>query len=182
MGKRECQGNRVKIKNLIFHCSNSHYGDVETFRRWHTDPKPKGRGWRDIGYNAVILNGQRSSNKSKVHLEDGMIEQGRGLNLDAYIDGSERGAHTFGYNANSIGICLVGKKKFTMAQLISAVYFARFYIRIVPEIKIYGHYEKTRGGKTCPNIDMDKMRKVIEDENTQLYMSILDKLANNVMA
>ncbi len=164
------------IKNLIFHCSDSHFGDVSVIRKWHLD-----RGWSDIGYNVVILNGQRSSNKAKVTADDGIIEEGRGLNLDKFIDQKEKGAHAFGYNSNSIGVCLIGQKKFTMEQLTAAVYFARTFLRIIPGLNIFGHYEKTKGNKTCPNIDMDKFRQVIDDENTQLYQAILDKLSYNVM-
>ena len=42
-----------KIKNIIIHCSVSDFGDAELIRSWHVDE----RGWRDIGYNGVILNG-----------------------------------------------------------------------------------------------------------------------------
>ncbi len=60
---------------------------VEHVRKWHTDPKPQGRGWDDIGYNYVI---RRS----------GIVEQGRPLE---YVP-----AHASGYNSRSIGIALAG--------------------------------------------------------------------------
>lgn len=60
---------------------------VEQVRKWHTDPKPKGRGWDDIGYNYLI---RRS----------GVIERGRPLEFIP--------AHAGGYNKRSIGIALAG--------------------------------------------------------------------------
>lgn len=50
--------------------------------KWH-----KARNWSGIGYHHVI---RRS----------GALERGRGLN--------EVGAHAYGYNRTSIGICLIG--------------------------------------------------------------------------
>jgi N-acetylmuramoyl-L-alanine amidase len=60
---------------------------VEAIRRWHTDPKPKGNGWRDIGYHYVID-------------RDGAVATGRPLD--------QVGAHVAGRNTNTIGICLLG--------------------------------------------------------------------------
>lgn len=60
---------------------------VEQVRKWHTDPKPQGRGWDDIGYNYVIR-------------RTGVAEAGRPLE---YIP-----AHAGGYNKQSIGIALAG--------------------------------------------------------------------------
>jgi len=73
---------------LIIHCSDSphDYHGVEAIKQWHTDPKPKGRGWTDIGYHWVI---ERS----------GDLKPGRSE--------SRKGAHTLGHN-DEIGICLCG--------------------------------------------------------------------------
>lgn len=78
------------LNRIILHCSATKEGreySVETIRKWHTDPKPKGRGWRDIGYHYVI------------HL-DGSVSQGRPLD--------QSGAHTKGHNADTVGICYIG--------------------------------------------------------------------------
>ena len=78
------------LNRIILHCSATKEGRdyaVETIRKWHTDPKPKGRGWSDIGYHYVI------------HL-DGSVSQGRPLDRS--------GAHTKGHNADTVGICYIG--------------------------------------------------------------------------
>jgi len=83
-------GQRRRTKFCVWHCSaTEHDTDIgaDEIREWHTRAKPDGNGWQDIGYNAVIR-------------LDGEIEFGR------HFD--EIGAHAFGYNAQSIGICLVG--------------------------------------------------------------------------
>ena len=81
---------RLTTDTIIVHCSatpqNMDIG-VEEIRRWHTDPKPRGKGWSDIGYHYVI---RRS----------GVVEAGR--------DWKRMGAHARGHNRTSIGICLVG--------------------------------------------------------------------------
>lgn len=79
-----------ELNRIILHCSATKEGReyaVETIRKWHTDPRPKGRGWSDIGYHYVI------------HL-DGSVSQGRPLDRS--------GAHTKGHNADTVGICYIG--------------------------------------------------------------------------
>ena len=78
------------LNRIILHCSATKEGRdyaVETIRKWHTDPKPKGRGWSDIGYHWVIR-------------IDGSIEVGRPL--------EKSGAHTKGHNKDSVGVCYIG--------------------------------------------------------------------------
>ncbi|TVQ66416.1 MAG: T9SS C-terminal target domain-containing protein, partial [Balneolaceae bacterium] len=52
-----------------------------------------GRGWADIGYNWLVDG-------------NGVIYQGRAFNLDGNKD--VIGAHFSGYNANTMGICVIG--------------------------------------------------------------------------
>ena len=74
-----------KVNLLVIHCAatkpNMDIGRDE-IDSWH-----KARGWSGIGYHYVIR-------------RDGRIESGRPV--------EQAGAHASGYNANSIGICLVG--------------------------------------------------------------------------
>lgn len=87
----------VEIDTIFIHCSatradwmisDSAAEKVAEIRRWHTDPRPKGRGWRDIGYHWVID-------------RDGTVVAGRKPE-------SRAGAHVRGHNTGSIGICLIG--------------------------------------------------------------------------
>ena len=74
-----------RIDRIIIHCSATNpeqdfcAADID---RWH-----KARGWSGIGYHYVIK-------------LDGTIEKGR--------DVSKAGAHAFGYNKRSIGVCYIG--------------------------------------------------------------------------
>lgn len=74
-----------QIKRIILHCSATKEGmdyDVNDIRRWHL-----AQGWADVGYHYIIkLNGD--------------IEEGRPI--------EKAGAHTSGYNKDSIGICYIG--------------------------------------------------------------------------
>ena len=88
---------------LIIHCSDSVQGDVDLINKWH-----KERGWDTIGYNWVLLNGQRLAYKYKPE-DDGILEWGR--------DASYIGAHAEGYNESHLSICLIGKYHFTWKQI-----------------------------------------------------------------
>lgn len=150
-----------EIEFLVFHCSDSTWGDVKEIRKWHLE-----RGWRDIGYNGVVLNGHRDYNTSYNEEEDGLFEEGRSLDFSSYIEGEEIAAHVLGYNSRSIGICLIGKDKFTPKQFQVALSIARLFQGINPAIQIKGHYEMpTANGKSCPNFDMNIFRDLLEFGN-----------------
>ena len=91
------------MKNIILHHSDSLYGNAAIITTWHI-----ARGFRNIGYHFVILNGKISS-ACELKGFDGGIETGRGLD--------EEGAHTLGANEH-FGICLIGKSgKFSNKQI-----------------------------------------------------------------
>lgn len=73
------------IQYLVVHCSATKANldfDAADIDAWH-----KQRGWSGIGYHYVIK-------------LDGTIETGRPIHTI--------GAHVYGYNRNSIGICYIG--------------------------------------------------------------------------
>jgi hypothetical protein len=150
-----------KLKYIIIHCTDSNFGDVDIIRQWHVGE----RGWRDVGYHAVILNGHRKPKSEYKTKEDGLIEAGRGFNIDALVDEEERGAHALGYNSISMGVALVGRDKFTVNQFKSALKLCSFYQAVVPGIKVIGHCETPKTDKTCPNFSMDRFRMLLKDEN-----------------
>ena len=79
-----------RINEIIIHCSATPEGRNDTsadIRAWHTAPKPKGNGWKNIGYHFVVL-------------LDGTIETGRAI--------ENAGAHCTGHNRFSIGVCYIG--------------------------------------------------------------------------
>lgn len=104
------------MTNIIVHCSDSSFGNAALITQWHIKPPPEGRGWTNIGYHYVILNGRISAFATH-HCFDGHIETGRPLDDDDDITGEEIGAHAKGWN-NAVGICLIGLSGvFTEAQL-----------------------------------------------------------------
>jgi len=143
----------MKIKRIVIHCSDSEFGCASTIRQWHIQ-----RGWKDIGYHFTILNGKPSPSLYMDEL-DGSIEVGRVIGGDKFLTGDEVGAHTFGFNKDSLAVCLIGKKDFTWSQEYSLLYLVRALITKY-EIKkedVFGHYELDPK-KTCPNMDMEVFR------------------------
>lgn len=129
---------RKNTKYIIIHCSATPEGrDVktETIRGWHI----KQNKWKDIGYNYVIE-------------LDGSIHQGRAVD--------EAGAHTYGYNSVSVGICYVGgmdkamknpKDTRTDAQKDSLVKLIRLMKKKYPNAVVCGHRDFSN--KACPSFD-----------------------------
>jgi hypothetical protein len=155
-----------KIKKLVFHCSDSPFGDVDLIRKWHVE----GNGWRDIGYNLVILNGHLKNSKDYLSSHDGRIDEGRGLDLNKTIDSDEQGAHAKGFNKEAIGVCLIGRDTFSVQQFESALILAKMFKKLIPSIEILGHYElSTAGGKTCPNFNMGEFRELIDFKTSERF-------------
>jgi N-acetylmuramoyl-L-alanine amidase len=154
----------AKISNIIIHCSDSEFGSASEIRRWH-----KKRGWSDIGYHFVILNGllvPRTGYQQRLFLAtmDGNIEAGRKIDGDYWVSENEQGAHTLGLNASSIGICLIGTNQFTVRQmnaLKALVTELLIHYGLTPKA-VLGHYETPKaGGKTCPNFDVKAWRTTL---------------------
>jgi N-acetylmuramoyl-L-alanine amidase len=127
------------INRIVIHCSASPNGkdftakDIDT---WH-----KERGFRrsgkfkfntdltSIGYHFVI----------KV---DGEVETGR--------DEAEVGAHAYGYNMDSVGICVIGTDKFSDAQWKSLAHLVRDLEVKYPQADVMGHRDLPGVKKSCP--------------------------------
>ena len=130
-----------KIDLIVVHCSDSDDSldiGLKQIKEWHTLPPPKGNGWSDVGYHFIIR-------------RNGKIELGRKL--------SDIGAHVKGFNSRSIGICTVGRSRFTERQYRTLYGLLRALKREfklgVDQVK--GHYELDPN-KTCPNLNMDWIR------------------------
>lgn len=103
--------------------------------KWHRD-----RGFRMIGYHYYIK-------------RDGTIEPGR--------PESNQGAHTYGENQNSLGVCYEGKGLPTIYQIAS---FMELYRRFYASYEInynnwFGHNEFSK--KDCPGFSMTAMRNIL---------------------
>lgn len=144
----------MKKTHIIIHESDSSWGSAEEIHKWHLE-----RGWSQIGYNLVILNGQLKSKSAYNELYDGFIEHGRMYHI--------AGAHARGYNKQSIGICLIGKHgSFSESQMSALINKVVELVKVyqIPVENVLGHYEiPLSGGKVCPEIEMVEFRKYINE-------------------
>ena len=133
--------------NVIVHCSDSSFGNAALITKWHT----KERGWDNIGYHYVILNGRLSAYKTHSYF-DGHIETGRPLDDDSDMELDEKGSHAFGYN-NAVGICLIGLSgTFTDAQIRALNHLIdrlRFQFK---EIKVMQHSDVDKKKPHCAGL------------------------------
>ena len=143
-----------KFDTIVVHCSDSEWGDAAEIRRWHLE-----RGFSDIGYHFVVLNGFREHadwvKKARDFKTDGLRELGRPLYLP--------GAHVAGHNATTVGVCLIGTTNFTGTQL-QTLQRLVFDLRArYGDLEVKGHCEYDSAisqGKTCPNIEPEKLREL----------------------
>lgn len=125
------------IEKIIIHCSASpDYMDIgaSTIRKCHLD-----RGWSDIGYHYVVR-------------RNGEIEKGR---PDRRI-----GAHARGANSKSIGVCWIGTDNPSPEQekaLFSLIHFLMGKYGVSVD-NVLGHKEAVNTSKTCPNLNMNRVR------------------------
>jgi len=131
-----------QIKEIIIHCSATPNGRAHTVSdidRWHkvrgfNRSAPVGNyGLKHIGYHFAIY-------------IDGSVYPGR--------DVSEIGAHAAGRNANSIGICLIGMDKFTLAQWAALSALTADLLSKYPGTPIVGHRDLPDVHKECPGFDV----------------------------
>lgn len=147
------------LTEIIVHCSATkpHWMDnkptsdkVAEIRRWHTDPKPDGRGWSDIGYHWIID-------------RDGTVLSGRSMFRD--------GAHVKGRNKGTVGICLLGgfgssendgpHDNYTPSQLAALRMLIADLQGEYPSItKVSGHNEYA--AKACPGFRVQQWLKDVE--------------------
>jgi N-acetylmuramoyl-L-alanine amidase len=135
------------ISQIIVHCAYTPPSmdiGAKEIRAWHVD----GNGWLDIGYHYVIRRG-------------GQVEPGRDLDGDGDVI-EEVGAHARGFNANSIGICLVGGKaegadrpdcNFTTAQWDALDKLVRTLTQRFSGVAVIGHRD-VDPNKDCPTFDV----------------------------
>ena len=98
--------------------------------------------------------------------------------------------HLKDHNRNSIGIAWVGPGEITLEQKKTLDSTIRRILKIydISINDIYGHYELCTG-KTCPNLDMDGLRKSIRTEeylpdgpsDDEIEISLID-IENQVLS
>ncbi len=123
--------NKNNIKSLVIHCSDTPDNEklkAKDIHKMHLD-----FGWDGIGYHKIIN-------------RDGLIENGR---PEFWI-----GAHVYGLNNVSLGVCLIGRKKFTKPQYNSLEVVLLDWKKKYPKANIIGHRDAIETQKTCPNFDV----------------------------
>ncbi len=144
----------MHVKWITIHCSDSSWGSRREIDLWH-----KQRGFREIGYHYVILNGKI---KPDIYLEslDGAIEIGRWWTPRKEMEQNEIGAHVRGYNNGNIGICLIGRGDFTTRQFMALKNLVDDLLAITglePQ-QVKGH-NFFNPHKECPCFNWEKWRK-----------------------
>lgn len=150
----------MNVNYIVVHCSATPADmdiGAKTLDQWHKD-----KGWSGIGYHRVIR-------------RDGSIEKGRSLDEDSILEPNEIGAHAYGHNSESIGICMVGGCRRVGAKLVAENNFTpeqfitlreqliRFHKQF-PGAKIVGHRD-LNPGKECPSFSVrDFLSRILPQE------------------
>jgi N-acetylmuramoyl-L-alanine amidase len=131
---------RKKTDLIVVHCAATTPEmdiGVKEIDKWHRD-----RGWKGCGYHIVIR-------------RNGVREIGR--HIDAV------GAHVEGYNAVSVGVCLVGginkqgkaENNFTKEQYEALWEVIQILKNQFPKAEVVGHRD-LNAGKECPSFDVKR--------------------------
>jgi len=122
---------KKNIDLLVVHCSDT--PDNENLNSKDIHKMHLSFGWDGIGYHKVIT-------------RNGEIENGR---PEFWV-----GAHVYGRNHQSLGVCLIGRNKFTNAQFKSLEKVLLDWKFKYPNTIILGHRDAIKTQKTCPNFDI----------------------------
>lgn len=118
------------IRYLVVHCSDT--PDDEALEIGDIHAMHLGFGWDGVGYHAVIT-------------RDGRIQPGR---PECWT-----GAHVYGHNGESLGVCLIGRAAFTSAQMDALAGLLEAWRQRYPGAEIRGHCDFPSTDKTCPNFN-----------------------------
>ncbi len=142
-----------KMKYLVLHSTDTPAGrevTADEIRHWHTDPKPKGNGWSQVGYRGMFhLNGRQEElvpNNNDGIVDPWEITNGVGGHNDecehwVYVGGKGGDTRTF-------------QQKTAMAIAVKAFHKQH------PDVKIVGHHY-FNAGKSCPSFDVQAWLKSI---------------------
>ena len=141
------------LKYLVIHCTDTSEGREVTsaeIRAWHTDPKPRGNGWKQVGYQRMY------------HINGGVEELVRN-NYDNFIDPWEITNGVAGRNGEAIHWVYVGgttndglgepKDTRNYLQRKAMERDLKFFHMKFPNVLIVGHHYFNRN-KACPSFDV----------------------------
>ncbi|MDB2700668.1 N-acetylmuramoyl-L-alanine amidase [Alphaproteobacteria bacterium] len=128
--------NKNNIKFLVVHCSDTN--DKHNLTSIDIHKMHVGFGWDGIGYHKIIT-------------KEGVVENGR---PEFWI-----GAHVYGKNNCSLGVCLIGKDQFNDKQFSALEAVLKEWKKKYPSAEILGHRDAIKTKKTCPNFDVNSWCK-----------------------
>lgn len=157
-----------KLKYLIIHCTATPEGrevSATEIRAWHTNPAPKGRGWKQVGYSDIIhLNGNMTN----------LVP----YNNDDQVDAWEVTNGVRGINGVARHIVYAGGKdrdnRFakdtrTQAQQASMANYVKQAIAAHPDIQVAGHCQFDPAKPYCPGFDVPKWLRAIGVSAKNIY-------------
>lgn len=162
-----------KIRHLIVHHSVSFWGDGKTIVDWHTNPKPRGNGWKYPGYHAVICNGLPTYNSYRKNI---IVPYATGR-VDRILSESIPSNGVRYGNSNSLNVCLIGNfdiqnlPDFMEKKCVDLLEYWCKHYELDPMFAVRGHGERQKEigregySKTCPGkkISMKAIRLKVAD-------------------
>lgn len=153
------------LELLIIHCTATPEGrevTADDIRRWHTAPKPTGRGWSRVGYSDLVA-------------LDGSLVNLHPFDSDNEVDVWEVTNGTRGINGKARHVCYVGgldanfrpKDTRTRAQELALRDYVRYMVLRHPHIKVAGHNQFSH--KDCPSFDVPLWLETIGINENQIY-------------
>lgn len=170
------------INEIIIHHSwttDLELSDFEAIKRFHTSWRYEGNivseeqaqkllkenkkvisPWQDIGYHYVIEKDVNAFEKSDhfLNVGDYIVKEGRPLH--------QSGAHTYGVNKNSIGICIIGnydKYKPNYSQLLLLKMLIKYLKDKFGDLKVSYHRDHA-SYKSCPGLQFyDSYKEVLSE-------------------
>lgn len=156
----------MKLKFLVIHCTATpEMREVSQaqIRHWHLDPKPAGRGWKQVGYTDLF------------HLNGG-VERLVANNEDQNVDPWEITNGATGINSVSRHIVYAGglaadgktaKDTRTPDQKKALAYYVKDFIKRNPDAKVAGHNQFAP--KACPSFDVPAWCRSINIDEKNIY-------------
>lgn len=148
---------KMSINAIIIHCAatpNGRFHTIKDIDSWHGPGRIEQKKRPFKRFSGFIKKHQPHLKHVGYHYvirTDGVLECGRSL--------AEVGAHARGFNARSIGICLIGTDKFTQAQWTSLKSLVLTLQQSLPKLnQVIGHLD-VASYKMCPCFDVKQWVK-----------------------
>lgn len=146
-----------RIERIVIHCSDSPNGRTlvtgKPGDKNFTTPLQEIDSWHRVRGFKRLSGWRRLQEPSLTSIGYHFLIYVAGAVVSArHVD--EIGAHAQGYNASSIGICIIGKDKFTRAQWEALKRLIESLQATYPGVEIVGHRGLPGVTKTCPNFDV----------------------------